>query len=51
MARLLYRRALAFEGLGDHEAASTAVQKAKFYAPADKLICALQNKIEDLLKA
>ena len=51
MAKLLYRRALAFEGLGDYEAASTEVQKAKLYAPADKLICALQTKIENLLKA
>ena len=51
MARLLYRRALACEGLGDYEAASIVVQKAKLYAPADKLICALQSKIETLLKA
>lgn len=51
MARLLYRRALAFEGLGDYEAASIELQKANLYAPADKLICALQTKIETLLKA
>ena len=51
MAKLLYRRALAFEGIGDYEAASTEVQKANLYAPADKLICALQTKIENLLKA
>ena len=51
MARLLYRRALAFEGLGNHEAASREIQKANLYAPADKLICALQTKIENLLKA
>ena len=51
MAKLLYRRALAFEGLGDYEAASTEVQKAKLFAPADKLICALHTKIENLLKA
>ena len=50
MARLLYRRALAFEGLGDYEAASTAIQKAKIFAPADKLICALQSKIETSLE-
>ena len=50
MARLLYRRSLAFESLGDYEAASEEVQQAKLYAPADKLICALQTKIENLLK-
>ena len=51
MARLLYRRALAFDGLGDYDAASTELEKANLYAPADKLICALQTKIETLLKA
>lgn len=51
MARLLYRRALAFDGLGDYDAASTELEKANLYAPADKLICALQAKIENLLKA
>ncbi len=51
MSRLLYRRALAFEGLGDYEAASVELQKANLYAPTDKLICALQTKIETLLKA
>ena len=51
MARLLYRRALAFDGLGDYGAASTELEKASFYAPADKLICTLQTKIENLLKA
>lgn len=51
MARLLYRRALAFEGLGDYDAASAELEKANLYAPADKLICALRTKIETLLKA
>ena len=50
MARLLYRRALAFDGLGDYDAASTELGKANLFAPADKLICALQTKIENLLK-
>ncbi len=50
MAKLLYRRALAFEGLEDYEAAAIEVEKANLYAPADKLICALQTKIENLLK-
>lgn len=48
VARLMYRRALAFEGLGSYEAASREIQKANLYAPADKLICALQTKIEAL---
>lgn len=51
MARLLYRRALAFDGLGDYDAASIELEKANLHAPADKLICALQTKIETLLKA
>ena len=51
MARLLYRRALAFDGLGDYDAASTELGKANLFAPADKLICALQTKIENLRKA
>ena len=51
MARLFYRRALAFDGLGDYDAASTELEKASLYAPADKLICALRTKIETLLKA
>ena len=51
MARLLYRRALAFDGLRDYDAASIELEKANLYAPADKMICALQTKIKSLRKS
>ena len=45
MARLLYRRALACDGLDDYDAAFEEVEKAHQLAPADAMICKLQSRI------
>ena len=46
MAKLLYRRALAYEGLDDYDAAFEEVEKAHQLAPKDVMICSLQSKID-----
>jgi len=50
MARLLYRRALACEGMGDFEGAWTEVGKAYELSPADQTIEQLRDKIANVRK-
>ena len=45
MAKLLYRRALACEGLDNYDAAFEEVENAHQLAPKDVMICSLQSKI------
>ena len=48
MAKLLYRRALAYEGLEDYDAAFEAVEEAHRLATKDEAICRLATKISNI---
>ncbi len=48
MGKLLYRRAVACEGLGDYDGASRALEEAKALRIGDPAVCRLAAKVSDI---